>query len=59
MGAVEAGRGENSGEACWREVLGVGRGPSELLQFSRGELGMDHENFSRKLRGKKKEAALK
>jgi hypothetical protein len=25
------------------------------LQFSRGEVGIDHENFSRKLRGKKKE----
>lgn len=27
---------------------------SEPLQFSRGEVGIDHENFSRKLRGEKK-----
>lgn len=29
----------------------MGRGLSELLWFSRGEVGMDHKNFSRKLRG--------
>lgn len=26
---------------------------SERLQFSRGEVGIDHKNFSRKRRGKK------
>lgn len=28
-------------------------GPSEHLQFNRGEVGIDDKNFSRKLRGKK------
>lgn len=28
---------------------------NEHLQFNRGEVGIDDENFSRKLRGKKKE----
>lgn len=32
-------------------VVGVERGLSELLWFSRGEIGIDHKNFSRKLRG--------
>lgn len=57
---MEAGRAKNSGvpfqgEGSWR-----GDGiESELLQFSRGEVGIDHENFSRKLRGKKKEETPK
>lgn len=32
---------------------GEGAGWSERLQFNRGEVGIDDENFSRKLRGKK------
>lgn len=61
MGAAEAGRAENSGEPCLQEgswrgdswQLGGDGTESELLQFSRGEVGIDHENFSRKLREKK------
>lgn len=55
MGAAEAGRTENpgvpdQGEGGWRED----RIESECLQFSRGEVGIDHKNFSRKRRGKKR-----
>ena len=52
---MEAGKTENpgvpdQGEGGWRED----RIESECLQFSRGEVGIDHENFSRTRRGKKK-----